>query len=256
MTASPSYLIAEDEPLLAQALARMLAEQWPEAHMVAQVANGAEAIQAFNSKRPDVVFLDVRMPVRDGLDVAEELCRGTTPPLIVFVTAYNDYAIKAFETEAIDYLLKPVETERLEHCIARLRKRLSGDESADKVAARVARLVGQQSSSASRLRFIRAGAGQTVKLIPIDEVLWFEAMDKYITVATRTGDSVIRMSLHDLLEQLDPQVFWRIHRGVILNARYVTVAHRDEFGHLTVSMEGRSEALPVSRRFAGLFKQM
>jgi DNA-binding LytR/AlgR family response regulator len=252
----PSYLIAEDEPLLAQALARMLAEHWPEARLAAQAANGAEAIEEFHRTRPDVVFLDVRMPLRDGLDAARELCETANPPLLVFVTAYDDYAIKAFETEAIDYLLKPVEAERLDQCVARLRKRLSGGESADKLAARVAQLLGQQVTSASRLRFVRAGAGQTVKLIPIDEVLWFEAEDKYITVATRDGDSVIRMALRDLLQQLDPEVFWQIHRGTIVNSRHIAAARRDELGHLAVSMKGRTEALPVSRQFAQLFKQM
>jgi DNA-binding LytR/AlgR family response regulator len=256
MNGSPSYLIAEDEPLLAQALVRMLAEHWPEARLAAQAANGAEAVEEFHRARPDVVFLDIRMPLRDGLDAARELCEVTNPPLLVFVTAYDDYAIKAFETEAIDYLLKPIEAARLDQCIARLRKRLQGGESADKLAARVAQLLGQQVPNASRLRFVRAGAGQTVKLIPIDEVLWFEAEDKYITVATREGDSVIRMALRDLLQQLDPDVFWQIHRGTIVNSRHIAAARRDELGHMAVSMKGRTESLPVSRQFAQLFKQM
>jgi DNA-binding LytR/AlgR family response regulator len=153
-------------------------------------------------------------------------------------------------------LLKPVEAARLDQCIARLRKRLQGDESADKLAARVAQLLGQQVPSTSRLRFVRAGAGQTVKLIPIDEVLWFEAEDKYITVATREGDSVIRMALRELLQQLDPQVFWQIHRGTIVNSRHIAAARRDELGHMAVTMKGRTESLPVSRQFAQLFKQM
>lgn len=256
-----SYIIAEDEPLLAQALAAQLAEHWPSALCTAVAANGQEALAAVDQHSPDVVFLDVRMPLCDGLEAARQLCQRDAPPLIVFVTAYDAYALQAFDTAAIDYLLKPVETDRLLKCIERLSARLEqggqGDvPSMTQMASRIAQLLGNGQSSKELLRYVRAGAGATVKLIPVQEVLWFDAQDKYITVATREGDSVIRTSLRDLMAQLDAQVFWQIHRGTIVNSQHILHARRDELGHLTLILKGRKEELAVSRQFAHLFKQM
>jgi DNA-binding LytR/AlgR family response regulator len=259
MSLGPSYIIAEDEPLLSQALAAQLAEHWTGARCVAIAANGEEALAAVDRFSPDVAFLDVRMPQCDGLEAARQLCLKDRPPLIVFVTAYDAYALQAFDTAAVDYLLKPVETERLVRCIERLTERLSqGTEqsSAAQMASRIAQLLGNGMGSKEILRYVRAGAGATVKLIPVQEVLWFEAQDKYITVATREGDSVIRTSLRDLLAQLDAEVFWQIHRGTIVNSQHILHARRDEIGHLTLLLKGRKEELPVSRQFAHLFKQM
>jgi DNA-binding LytR/AlgR family response regulator len=259
MSAPYSYIIAEDEPLLARLLAQQLSEHWPTARCFGLASNGAEALKLADEFSPDVAFLDVRMPQLDGLEAARQLCLKEHPPLIVFVTAYDAYALDAFETAAIDYLLKPVETARLTKCIERLSGQLnrgSGDAAAGEMAARIAELLGTGSARTDKLRFVRAGAGTTVKLIPVNEVLWFEAEDKYITVATREGDSIIRMPLRELLEQLDEEVFWQIHRGTVVNSQHVTHAKRDELGHLTLTLKGRKEEIPVSRQFAHLFKQM
>lgn len=259
MSAQHSYIIAEDEPLLARALAQQLGEYWPSAHCAAIAANGAEALKLVEDFSPDVAFLDVRMPQLDGLEVARQLCMKDRPPLIVFVTAYDAYALDAFETAAIDYLLKPVEVARLIKCIERLSHQLGRAESEDptgEMAARIAQLLGSGGRGKEKLRFVRAGAGTTVKLIPVNDVLWFEAEDKYITVATREGDSIIRMPLRELLEQLDEQTFWQVHRGTVVNSQHITHAKRDELGHLTVALKGRREEIAVSRQFSHLFKQM
>jgi DNA-binding LytR/AlgR family response regulator len=259
MSAPYSYVIAEDEPLLARALAQQLSQHWPSARCAAIAVNGAEALKAVDEFAPDVAFLDVRMPQLDGLEAARQLCLKEHPPLIVFVTAYDAYALDAFEAAAIDYLLKPVETARLVKCIERLSHQLGhtgADASVDEMANRIARLLGYGSNHKDRLRFVRAGAGATVKLIPVNEILWFEAEDKYITVATCEGDSIIRMPLRELLEQLDAEVFWQVHRGTVVNSQHIALARRDELGHLSLTLKGRRDEIPVSRQFAHLFKQM
>jgi DNA-binding LytR/AlgR family response regulator len=258
MSTAYSYIIAEDEPLLARALAQQLTEHWPAAKCSGLAANGAEALKLADEFSPDVAFLDVRMPQLDGLEAARQLCLKEHPPLIVFVTAYDAYALDAFEAAAIDYLLKPVETARLTKCIERLSSQLgrgSNDSAVAVMATRIAELLGG-SSRREKLRFVRAGAGTTVKLIPVNEVLWFEAEDKYITVATCQGDSIIRMPLRELLEQLDDTIFWQVHRGTVVNSQHIAHAKRDELGHLTLTLKGRKEEIAVSRQFAHLFKQM
>jgi len=259
MSTPYSYIIAEDEPLLARALAKQLAEHWPSARCAAIAANGAEALKLAEEFSPDVAFLDVRMPQLDGLEAARQLCLREQPPLIVFVTAYDAYALDAFETAAIDYLLKPVEVARLTKCIERLSGQLgrgSHDSSVGEMATRIAELLGNGAGRAEKLRFVRAGAGTTVKLIPVNEILWFEAEDKYITVATCQGDSIIRMPLRELLEQLDDTIFWQVHRGTVVNSQHIALAKRDELGHLTLTFKGRKDEIAVSRQFAHLFKQM
>jgi DNA-binding LytR/AlgR family response regulator len=259
MSTPYSYIIAEDEPLLARVLAQQLGEHWPSARCSGLAANGAEALRLAEQFSPDVAFLDVRMPQLDGLEAARQLCLRSRPPLIVFVTAYDAYALDAFETAAIDYLLKPVETARLTKCIERLSNQLSRgstDDSVGDMATRIAELLGSGANRREKLRFVRAGAGTTVKLIPVNEILWFEAEDKYITVATRDGDSIIRMPLRELLEQLDAELFWQVHRGTVVNSLHIALARRDELGHLTLTLKGRKDEIPVSRQFAHLFKQM
>jgi DNA-binding LytR/AlgR family response regulator len=255
-----SYIIAEDEPLLARVLADQLSRHWPSARCAAIAANGKEALKLAEEFSPDVAFLDVRMPQLDGLETARQLCLREHPPLIVFVTAYDAYALAAFDTAALDYLLKPVEEARLAKCIERLSNQLSrgaGDPSADDMAGRIAELLGGPGAGRrEKMRFVRAGAGATVKLIPVTEILWFEAEDKYITVATREGDSIIRMPLRELLEELDAEVFWQVHRGTVVNSLHIVHARRDELGHVALCMKGRKDEIPVSRQFAHLFKQM
>jgi DNA-binding LytR/AlgR family response regulator len=259
MSTPYSYIIAEDEPLLARALAKQLAEHWPSARCSGLAANGAEALKLADEFTPDVAFLDVRMPQLDGLEAARQLCLKEQPPLIVFVTAYDAYALDAFETAAIDYLLKPVEVARLTKCIERLSSQLgrgTHDSSVGEMATRIAELLGNGAGRTEKLRFVRAGAGTTVKLIPVNEILWFEAEDKYITVATCQGDSIIRMPLRELLEQLDDTIFWQVHRGTVVNSQHIALAKRDEMGHLTLTFKGRKDEIAVSRQFAHLFKQM
>ncbi|HTD75813.1 MAG TPA: LytTR family DNA-binding domain-containing protein [Steroidobacteraceae bacterium] len=258
MSPTYSYIIAEDEPLLARVLAQQLGEHWPSARCLGLAANGAEALKLADEFSPDVAFLDVRMPHIDGLEAARQMCLKERPPLIVFVTAYDAYALDAFEAAAIDYLLKPVEIPRLTKCIERLTGQLgrgSDDVSAGEMATRIAELLGSAPRK-DKLRFVRAGAGTTVKLIPVNDVLWFEAEDKYITVATREGDSIIRCPLRELLEQLDEEIFWQIHRGTVVNSAHIAHAKRDELGHLSLAMKGRKDEIAVSRQFAHLFKQM
>lgn len=259
MSAPYRYIIAEDEPLLARALAQQLTEHWPTARCAAIATNGAEALKLADEFSPDVAFLDVRMPQLDGLEAARQLCLKEHPPLIVFVTAYDAYALDAFETAAIDYLLKPVETARLTKCIERLSSQLglgTKDSTVGDMATRIAELLGSGAGRTEKLRFVRAGAGTTVKLIPVTEILWFEAEDKYITVATCQGDSIIRMPLRELLEQLDDTIFWQVHRGTVVNSQHIALAKRDELGHLTLTFKGRKDEIAVSRQFAHLFKQM
>lgn len=251
------YVIAEDEPLLARALQAHLSEQWCEAECLGFAANGAEALSMVAALQPDVVFLDVRMPVLDGLQVAQQLCEQAHPPLMVFVTAYDQYALAAFESAAVDYLLKPLEPERLARCIQRLQERLQAPEetSLDQLAVQLRGLLGQ-SSTPERLRVIRAGVGNSVKMIPVEEVIYFEASDKYVRVLTAQGEHLIRLALRELLAGLDPQLFWQVHRGVIVNARAIASAERDEAGRTSLTLNGRPEKLPVSRQFVHLFRQM
>lgn len=252
------YLIAEDEPLLARALAAHLAEHWSEAECAGFAANGDEALAMVESLEPEVIFLDVRMPARDGLQTAQALCERADPPLIVFVTAYDEYALAAFDAAAVDYLLKPVDTERLVRCITRLRERLAEPETApalDQLALRLQSLLGQPQTT-ERQRFIRAGVGNTVKMIPVEQVIYFDASDKYVCVFTSQGEALIRTPLRELLAGLDPQQFWQIHRGTIVNVESIASAERDDAGKLRLTLHGRAEKLAVSRQFAHLFKQM
>lgn len=255
---TPRYLIAEDEPLLARALAAHLAELWSEAECAGFAANGDEALTLVESLKPDVIFLDVRMPGRDGLQTAQALCEREAPPLIVFATAYDEYALAAFDAAAVDYLLKPIDPERLIRCIARLRERLAEPETApalDQLALRLQGLLGQ-TQAPERLRFIRAGVGNTVKMIPVEQVIYFDASDKYVCVFTAEGEALIRTPLRELLAGLDPQQFWQIHRGTIVNVESIASAERDEAGRIRLALHGREEKLPVSRQFAHLFRQM
>lgn len=255
---TPRYLIAEDEPLLARALAAHLAELWPEAECAGFAANGDEALALVERIQPDVIFLDVRMPARDGLQTAQALCDLADPPLIVFATAYDEYALAAFDAAAVDYLLKPIDTERLVRCIGRLRERLAEPETPaalDQLALKLQGLLGQAQPS-ERLRVIRAGVGNTVKMIPIEQVIYFDASDKYVSVVTAQGESLIRTPLRELLASLDPQQFWQTHRGSIVNAACIASAERDDAGRIRLTLHGSPKKLPVSRQFAHLFKQM
>lgn len=275
---APTALIAEDEPLLAQALQAELGRIWPELRIVANVGDGAQAVQQALALRPTLCFLDIRMPGLSGLEVAQALVEdwpddaadsAGTFPLLVFVTAYDQYAVQAFETQAVDYLLKPVDPQRLERCCERLAQRLAqrtqrpagatnATDAISQAVDQLRALLGPTaaSSATARLEVIQAGAGATVHLVPIDDVIYFEAADKYLRVITAEHEHLIRLSLRELLPQLDTQRFWQVHRGLVVQARCVASATRDESGKLTLVLRGRAEKLSVSRLYAHLFKSM
>jgi DNA-binding LytR/AlgR family response regulator len=254
-------LIAEDEPILAATLAQALQRLWPGLEIAAICPNGIDALEKALALKPDMLFLDIKMPGKTGLEVAEELAeywQGAPFPQIVFVTAYNDYAIDAFEHAAADYVTKPVNDARLAKTVERLQQRLQKkDEGGD-----LARMLEQMralmpaTAAAERLTLIRALVGNLVRMIPIADVVYFEATDKYVNVVTREGEALIRTSLKELLPQLDDKQFWQVHRGTIVNASCVISAVRDEAGKLSLHLKGRQEQLRVSPLYAHLFKQM
>lgn len=268
----PSAIIAEDELNLALALKDALAGAWPELSIADVVGNGPAALHAVDQHSPDVLFLDIRMPGLTGLQVAERLSNsGTTAanPLVVFVTAYSEYALQAFDREAVDYLVKPVDEARLVETVARLKKRLtdragqsSGAQSGSGELGRALELIRQMAGSTangrapSYLQFFRAGIGETVRIVPVDEVSHLQAQDKYVSLYSRDGEQLIRISLTELAAQLDPTVFVQVHRSTIVNMRSVETAARDFTGKVTLTLKGVKEKVQVSRQYAHLFARM
>jgi DNA-binding LytR/AlgR family response regulator len=265
---TPRCLIAEDEPLLAAGLRADLAALWPELQVAATVGDGLRAIEQGLALRPQICFLDIRMPGCTGLEAAQALAEdwpdapGSAPfPLIVFVTAYDDYALKAFEAQAVDYLVKPVDQPRLAACITRLKARLGQQptpaEGLQATVEQLRALLGAAPAVVSaRLEVIQAQVGSLVHFVPVNEVLVFEAADKYVRVLTAEREHLIRTSLRELLPQLDPAVFWQVHRGTVVQARAITTARREDSGKVTLSLRGRPEKITVSRLYAHLFKGM
>ncbi|WP_280154970.1 LytTR family DNA-binding domain-containing protein [Piscinibacter sp. XHJ-5] len=267
---APTALIAEDEALLAAHLKSELSRLWPELTIVASVDHGEAAVQQALSLRPDLLFLDIRMPGMSGLEAAQALAEDWPDeaqqpfPLIVFVTAYDQYALQAFERAAVDYVLKPVQSERLAQTCARLQAALRQREtpqgapaSLDVVMQQLRGLiVGAPVPPPAQLRVIQAGAGTAIHFVPVDEVLYFEAADKYVRVITAEGEHLIRTALRELQPQLDPQRFWQIHRGTIVRCDAIASVLRDEAGKLTLTLRGHPDRLTVSRMYAHLFKAM
>ena len=255
-------LIAEDEPILAATLAHTLQKLWPELRIVATCPNGVAALEQALELRPGVLFLDIKMPGKTGLEAAEELAEqwsGPEPfPQIVFVTAYDEFAVQAFDRSAADYVLKPVSDERLARTVQRLKERLAARSAGGGMDALLAQLraLVPVAPQAERLDMIRAAVGNQVRMIPIQEVVYFEAMDKYVNVVTTEGEALIRMSLRELLPQLDGKLFWQVHRGTIVNASCVLSAVRDEMGKISLNLKHRSEKPRVSPLYAHLFRQM
>lgn len=257
-------IVAEDEPILSYALVQALQRLWPELQICSVVDNGVAAVREALSQRPDIVFFDIKMPGKTGLEAAEELAEDWPDevpfPLIVFVTAYDQFALQAFEHAAVDYVLKPINDARLSKTIERLKLRLaSAQERGDELEAVIGKLrslAPAASVGSEKLTLIRAAVGNQIRLIPIEEVVYFEATDKYVNVITADSQSLIRTSLKELLPQLDHTQFWQIHRGTIVNSRKIQMAIRDELGKLTIKLRDRDETLQVSRVFAHLFKQM
>jgi DNA-binding LytR/AlgR family response regulator len=261
-------LIAEDEAILAHTLTQALQRLWPQLQIVATVDNGIAAVRETLARRPDIVFFDIKMPGKTGLDAAHELADewpADAPfPLVVFVTAYDQYALEAFEHAAADYVLKPVNDARLAKTVERLKARIAQDQAhglanngdLERVVAQLRALIPTQNAPAERLSVIRAAVGNKLRMIPVDDVMYFEATDKYINVVSVGGEALIRISLRDLIPQLDGTQFWQIHRSYVVNIKHVDAAIRDDAGKLTLSLRGRGEMLPVSRVFSHLFKQM
>ncbi|MDY6944897.1 MAG: LytTR family DNA-binding domain-containing protein [Pseudomonadota bacterium] len=260
MTSRPTALIADDEPLLREALERMLAQAWPELAVVAQARNGREAIDRFEALHPAICFLDVHMPGVTGIEVAQHIGRRAH---LVFVTAYDQYAVQAFSQGVLDYLVKPVEPQRLADTVARLQERLRAAQPAlnteDLLAQLAARL--RPTESAAPLRWLRASVGQTVRLIPVDDIDFMRAEEKYTLVAWRDDtrqpkEAVIRTPLKELLSQLDPSRFAQVHRSVVVNLNAISHVTRGQNETADVHMKGRSDVLPVSRSYLHLFRQM
>ncbi|MEN3364842.1 MAG: hypothetical protein V7606_2116 [Burkholderiales bacterium] len=257
-------LIAEDEPILAQALAQALQRLWPELHVGGVAENGIAAVEAALVQRPDVLFLDIKMPGRTGLEAAQELAEDWPEeapfPLLVFVTAYDEYALQAFEQAAVDYVLKPISDARLSKTIDRLKARLQQHQERggelERIVGQLRALVPAAPAASERLTIIRAAVGNQIRMIPVSDVLYFEATDKYVNVVTADSESLIRTSLKELLPQLDADQFWQIHRGTVVNANCIEAAIRDEAGKLSLKLRRQDKRLAVSRVFAHLFKQM
>jgi DNA-binding LytR/AlgR family response regulator len=257
-------LVAEDEPILAFTLVQTLARLWPELQVGGVLENGIAAVQEALAQRPDILFLDIKMPGKTGLEAAQELAEewpDDVPfPQIVFVTAYDEYALQAFEQAAADYVLKPVSDERMAKTVERLKSRLQKNsqrnDELERIVGQLRSLVPGVMLPAEHLSIIRAGVGNQVKMIPVAEVHYFEAADKYVNVVTADGEALIRTSLKELLPQLDPKLFWQVHRGTVVNSTCIQAAVRDDTGKLSLTLRGRPETLQVSRVFAHLFKQM
>jgi DNA-binding LytR/AlgR family response regulator len=275
-------LIAEDEPLLADELARALAAAWPELRIVARAEHGPAAIEAALREKPDVLFLDIRMPGCSGLEAAQAIAEdwpddGTPAPLVVFVTAYERHALEAFDLAAVDYLLKPIDATRVARTVARVQTLLAARRAERGAAAAVPpaldashdgaawqRLLGSPdamrallgATPAPRLETIAAGSGSAVHFVPVGDVVYFEAADKYVRVLTADREHLIRMSLRELLPQLDPARFWQVHRGTVVRADAIERAERDDAGKVTLVLRARPERLVVSRLYAHRFRPM
>lgn len=251
-------IVADDEPRLARFLVERLAALWPGLVIAGTAENGPEALALIDAEAPDVAFLDIRMPGLTGVEVARAAGRAVH---VVFVTAFDHYAVEAFERNAVDYLLKPVSDERLAQTVARLEARLALGAPPPALAEALATLARYAPGTAAplagaRLAWVRASIGAEVRLIPIDDVCYFQANDKYTSVFTAEGEALIRTPLKELVTQLDPDRFWQVHRGTIVNLAHVATTTRDLAGRVSLSMRTRPEKVAVSRAFAHRFRQM
>jgi DNA-binding LytR/AlgR family response regulator len=252
----PTALIADDEPLLRDALKRQLAEVWPELEVIAEARNGREAIKLFDEHQPDICFLDVHMPGVSGVEAAKHIGRRAH---VVFVTAFDHYAVEAFAQGALDYLLKPVEIARLTETVSRLQERMRASRPAINTEALLEELAGQlarMQGATPPLRWIRAQAGKTLRLIAADDVDYLRSDAKYTLVAWREGEATVRIPLKELLEQLDPAFFVQVHRSIVVNLRSISEVKRHDNETAEIHLKGRKETLPVSRNYIHVFRQM
>ncbi|MEO8060893.1 MAG: LytTR family DNA-binding domain-containing protein [Burkholderiales bacterium] len=273
---APRALIADDERLLREQLRARLAEVWPELRIVAEAKNGLEAVQLTEEHHPELVFLDIRMPGMTGVEAARAIAQlptdDDTPDAwpgceIVFITAYDQYAIEAFEQGVVDYVLKPAERERLLVTVDRIKKRLAQRRSSDADSNDDLPPAGMQQllqklatrmdpAKAPTLRWIQATVGQNIQMIPVEDVLFFISDEKYTRVQTATVEALIRKPIKELIDELDADLFWQIHRSTLVNTRFIAGVSRDLRGRQLVAMKGHAEKLEVSRSFTGLFKGM
>ena len=254
--ANPEAIIADDEEQLRIHLKSKLTKLWPDLRICGEAENGIRALDLIESLRPAIAFLDIKMPGLSGIEVAQKIsadCR------VVFITAFDRYAVEAFENEAVDYILKPVTDKRLQKTIQRLKKQISAisnppidfHQTMDRLLAAL-----KDKQLPGYLKWIKVRHGEDVRLISVDEVCYFKAEDKYTVVKTRTGESLIKKSIRQLAAELDPDHFWRIHRGTIINVNFIDRINRSFSGRLSIKLEELPEALTVSRSYAHLFKQM
>ena len=270
----PRAVLADDERLMREQLRARLLEVWPELDIVAEAKNGLEAVALVDQHRPDIVFLDIRMPGLSGVDAARQIAQlppragddEELLPEIVFITAYDQYAVEAFEQGVVDYVLKPAERERLQLTAERLRQRLDarrrGDVADDAPAQPLQQLLHQLSARLNPgqppqyMKWIQANVGPTIQMIAVDEVLFFVSDEKYTRVQTAQVEALIRKPIKELVDELDPQQFWQIHRSTLVNVKAIAGVTRDFRGRQIVAVRGHGEKLEVSRSYAGLFKGM
>ena len=246
----PTALIAEDEPMLRAQLRARLGDAWPELTIVAEAENGEQALALFDERKPDIAFLDIRMPLVSGLEVARALSGRCH---VVFVTAYDEYAVAAFDEGAVDYVLKPVAPERIAKVATRLKKRVATPPL--DLAALIAKLAAREESGGP-LKWIRASLGSVMQVIAVTDVVYFQAEDKYTKVVTRESEALIKKPIKDLFDELDQEVFWQIHRGTIVNLNAIARIERDWRDQPVITLKSRPEKLTVSRTFAHRFKSM
>ena len=262
-------VLAEDETLLRQFLKKKLEKLWPELSVVGEAEHGLAAVELITTLKPTVAFLDIRMPELTGLEVASKIAEESPDTHIVFVTAFHEYAVAAFDRGAVDYVLKPIQEDRLVTTIDRLKERIeSNDQEAptlpDNLSQLIATLKREMRGAASGaggapmeyMRWIKASLGSSLKLIDVKDVLFFNSDEKYTRVVTATEEALIRKPLRELLDELDANIFWQIHRGTIVNVNAIAGVTRDFRGDATVKVKDHKEQLKVSRPFSHLFKQM
>jgi DNA-binding LytR/AlgR family response regulator len=256
MTTTPTAIIADDEPLLREHLREKLASLWPELSIVAEAGDGIDAAELIAKLAPDIAFLDIKMPGQTGIEVAQGIETGTR---IVFVTAFDQFAVDAFESEAVDYVLKPVAEARLAQTVARLRKSLADKTPTPDIAQLLNLLSRARDGNAGDenvLRWIRANRGDTTFQIAVDEVMFFHSDDKYTVVQTANGEHLISKTLAELIRVLDAEHFWRIHRGTVVNMRFVSSTRRESDGRMSLNLKGHGRPLAVSRAYQHLFRHM
>lgn len=251
----PTAIIADDEPLLRERLTSLLHAAWPELEILAQARNGREAVEHCATHEPDIVFLDIKMPVITGIDAARLLPRGIR---VVFVTAFDEYAVRAFETGAADYLVKPIEPARLAQTVARLQEQIAQKNSTSPdLSSMLAKLSAHlRPDQSPYLEWIRASVGQKVKLVAVNDIAFFQSDEKYTRVVTASGELLIRKPIRELLDELDPQRFVQVHRATIVNLHMIEHVERSDADWLSLTVKGTAEVLRVSRNFVHLFKQM